>query len=290
MNKILTLSAVVVAACAASPVMAADWSDTSLGLTYGSKFREPYNADNISKNIYTLKHVSGDQYGTNFFNADLLQSNSKESLPTGSTGGAQETYVVYRRLVDLQKITGKSYAMGPVKGLGITAGFDWNTKNDSYASKKRMLVVGPTWMMDVKNGFFNVSLLALSESNDPSSSASVRGNPAYSTGRYNYKSHMDLSLAWGLATGINNLGFEGWADFIGAKGKDEAGTATKAETHINASLMYDVSPAFGVSKNTFKLGAGYEYWKNKFGNNSNGPGMAGGAFAKTPFIKGEYHF
>ena len=100
---------------------------------------------------------------------------------------------------------------------------------------------------------------------------------------------MDLSLAWGLATGINNLGFEGWADFIGAKGVNEAGVATQPETHINASLMYDVSPAFGASKNTFKLGAGYEYWKNKFGNNNALAANNGGAFAKTPFIKGEYH-
>jgi nucleoside-specific outer membrane channel protein Tsx len=268
--------------------MAADWSDTSLALTHGTKFSEPYEGNNVSKNIYSLKHVSGDKYGTNFFNADMLQSDSKDP-GAGGTGGAQEVYAVYRRLFDLQKITGKDYAMGPAKGMGITVGFDWNTKNNSYSSKKRMLVVGPTWMMDVKSGFFNVSLLALSESNDPSNSNSVRNG--YSTGRYSYKSHYDLSLAWGVATGIDNLGFEGWADYITAKGTDEGGNATKPETHINASLMYDVSPAMGAAKNTFKLGIGYEYWKNKFGNDYRMVDKFGsGAFAKTPYIKAEYHF
>ena len=284
MKKILTLTAIALGAWASNVAMAADWSDTSLALTYGTKYREPVNDQNISKNIYSLKHVSGDKYGTNFFNADMLQSDSKDP-GNGTTGGAQEVYVVYRRMFDLQKITGKDYAMGPAKGMGITVGFDWNTKNDYYASKKRMLVVGPTWMMDVKNGFFNVSLLALSESNDPNAD---RGG--FSSGRYSYKNHLDLSLSWGVGTPIDGLGFEGWADFIDAKGKDEFGGNTKPEIHINASLMYDVSAPLGASKNTFKVGAGYEYWKNKFGNDNGNPYFKGGALAKTPFLKAEYHF
>lgn len=274
---------ILAAAALAFAAHAADWSDTSIAVSNGSKYAEPYNTKDVSKNIYSLKHVSGDKYGQNFFNADLLQSNSADPGAT-TTGGAQEVYVVYRRLFDLEKITGKNYGFGPVKNVGITAGFDWNTKNDSYGSKKRMLVVGPTFMMDVKQGFFNVSVLMLDESNDPN------GNRfGYSSGRYSYKNHADLNLAWGVPTGISNLSFEGWADFIASKGKDETGGNTKPETHIYATLMYDVSAPLGAAQNTFKLGAGYEYWKNKFGNDYTG--AAGkGAFAKTPFIKAEYHF
>ena len=284
MKKKLVLVAL---AAAAVGVQAADWSDTSIALTYGTKFAEPYGATDISKNIYSFKHVSGDKYGQNFFNADMLQSNAKDP-GASTTGGAQEVYALYRRLFDLQKITGKSYAFGPAKNVGVTAGFDWNTKNDSYGSKKRMLVVGPTLMMDVKQGFFDVSLLLLNESNDPNANRF-----GYSTGRYSYKNHADLSMAWGVPTGINNLGFEGWADYIAAKGTAEDGvTSTKAETHFNGALMYDISGSVGASKNTFKVGAGYEYWKNKFGNDTTatGAGAGPGATAKTPFIKAEYHF
>ena len=53
--------------------------------------------------------------------------------------------------------------------------------------------------------------------------------------------------------------------------------------------MYDVSSTVGASKNTFKLGAGYEYLKNKFGNPYSAVNDPG-AFAKTPFVKAEYHF
>jgi nucleoside-specific outer membrane channel protein Tsx len=278
--------ALVALAVAALGVQAADWSDTSIALTHGTKFAEPFGSTNITKNIYSFKNVSGDKYGQNFFVADMLQSDSKDP-GANTTGGAQEVYAVYRRLFDLKKITGNTYAFGPVKNMGVTAGFDWNTKNDTYGSKKRMLVVGPTMMMDVKQGFFDVSVLMLDESNDPN------GNRfGYSSGRYHYKNHASLSMAWGVPTGINNLGFEGWADFISSKGKDETGGATKPETHIYAALMYDVSAPVGAAKNTLKVGAGYEYWKNKFGNNTTatGAGAGPGATAKTPFVKAEYHF
>jgi hypothetical protein len=270
--------ALVAMAAAAVCAQAADWSDTSLSYATGDNFREPYNGQPIAKNIYSFTHVSGDKLGQNFFNVDMLQSG-------GNDESAQEVYVVYRRLFDLQKATGKSYAYGPVKNMGVTVGFDWNTKNDTgYGSKKRMLVVGPTWMINVPQGFFNVSLLALSESNDPTKIA----GQANTKGRYQYDTHPSLSLAWGVPTGINNLSFEGWADFIAAKGKLEDGTTnSEAETHIYATLMYDVSAPVGAAKNTFKLGAGYEYWINKFGNNGD---KVPGASATTPFVKAEYHF
>jgi nucleoside-specific outer membrane channel protein Tsx len=250
---------------------AADWSDVSLGYTTGNKYAEPFGSTSIKKQIYNVKAVSGDKYGQNFFNVDLLQSDSSDF-------NAQESYAVYRRLFDLEKMTKSKYAFGPVRDMGITLGFDWNSKNDAYASKKRMIVVGPTWMMDIDKGFLDISLLMLSESNAPGSMS-----------RYAYQNHADLSFAWGMSAGLPNLSFEGYADYIGAKGKNEFGGNTAAETHFNGSLMYDISEPVGAGKNTFKLGVGYEYWKNKFGNvysASSNPG----AFAKTPFVKGEYHF
>ena len=67
--------------------------------------------------------------------------------------------------------------LAPPRGWGVTVGFDLNTKNDAYASKKRMLVVGPTLMLDVP-GFLNLSLLALEESNAPQG-----------VSRYTYETH-----------------------------------------------------------------------------------------------------
>jgi nucleoside-specific outer membrane channel protein Tsx len=280
MKKALT--AVAAASVLAFSAQAADWSDTSIAYSTGSAFKEPFvaNGGNVGKQIYSLKNVSGDKYGSNFFNADLLQSNSVD-------GNAQEAYIVYRRLFDFGKINKTDYKFGPVKDMGLTLGYDWNTKNDTgYGSRKRMFSIGPTFMIDVPAGFLNASVLVLSESNQP---AAYTGT-AYSS-RYSYKTHPDFNLVWGIPIASTKLEFEGYADFIASKGSLEPNaygqSQSAAETHINANLMYDISEAVGAAKNTFKLGAGYEYWKNKFGNNS---ANVQGAFAKTPYLKAEYHF
>jgi nucleoside-specific outer membrane channel protein Tsx len=265
---------------------AADWSDTSIGYRYGTEFAEPFNPNAISKSILNLNHVSGYKYGSNFFNADLLLSDEKDPAAAGSSNGAQEVYVVYRNTLDLEKATGKAFKWGPVRGMGVVTGFDFNTKTDAgYNSKKRMLVAGPALMMDVP-GFLNVSLLALWESNAPYSTFSNTSTP-----RYSYDVHPMLNLAWGIpfSVGPVPLSFEGFANFIASKGKNEFGGDTAAETNIDMQLMYDLSSVLGAGKNTFKLGLEYQYWKNKFGNDSSGA-AGSGAYAKTPMIRAEYHF
>jgi nucleoside-specific outer membrane channel protein Tsx len=265
---------------------AAVWSDTAVSLRYGTAFAEPYdnNADgsrkDITKDIVGLTHVSGYKYGSNFFNVDILLSNGADpGNGTAGNTGAQEAYIVYRHMLDIGKVAGHDIKFGPVRGLGLTAGFDLNTKNDGYASKKRMLVVGPTLMFDLP-GFVNLSALLLKESNSPN------GIPS----RYSYKTHGALELDWGVPIGALPLSFNGYAQYIGSKGDNEFGGPTAAETHVDMNLMADIGALAGGAKDTFKLGVEYEYWRNKFGNPATTPGAGPGAIAKTPMIRAEYHF
>ena len=76
-KRILAVSALAMAV-AAPHVSAANWSDTFVGYRYGSNFDEPSKTDKIKKNILGFTHASGYDYGQNFFNVDLLQSNSKD--------------------------------------------------------------------------------------------------------------------------------------------------------------------------------------------------------------------
>jgi len=272
-----------VAAAIPPAVHAADWSDTSISARYGSSFAEPYdnNADgsrkDIKKGILALTHVSGYKYGTNFLNVDMLASDHND--PAGGvagSSGAREVYAVYRHMLDLGKVSGKEFKFGPVRGVGVTAGFDFNTKNDGYASKKQMLVAGPTLMLDVP-GFANLSALAFRESNAPGGIS-----------RYYYKTHGALELDWGIPVGSLPLSFNGYALYIGSKGQNEFGGSTAPETHIDMTLMYDAGVMMGLPKHTALIGLEYEYWKNKFGNPVADAGP--GAFAHTPMVRAEYHF
>ncbi len=284
-DRLLPTAAALAVAAVAAPTFAADWSDTSMGFRTGTRYAEPFNPNAIEKNILNLTHVSGYKYGTNFFNADLLLSDKKDPAGAGSTNGAAEVYIVYRNTLEYGKLTGKPMKMGPIKDIGAVLGFDANAKTDAgYNSKKRMLVAGGTLMMDVP-GFLNIGLVALWESNAPYNTFTKTSTP-----RYTYDTHPMLTAAWAIPLpGGLPLSFEGFANVIAAKGKNEFGAETAVETNIDMQVMYDLSGLVGAGKNTLRLGVEYQYWKNKFGNNASGP-AGKGAFAKTPMIRAEYHF
>lgn len=255
--------------CGAQLVHAAEWSDNSIGYRYGRNFAEPFVGTGIGKNIFNFTHVSGYKYGTNFLNIDLLQSSAKNT-------SAQEAYVVYRNTLDFGKISGKSLQFGPVRSLGATVGIDWNTKTgDSYGSRKRMFVFGPTVMFDVP-GFLNASLLIKRESN----------HPKFIENRYSYKTHPMLSLTWGIPLGSSKFSFEGYANYSASKGKNETGGPTSPELDLSPMVMYDASELVGLTPKKLRVGLAYQYWHNKFGNPSNVPGSE----AKTTMIRAEYHF
>jgi opacity protein-like surface antigen len=279
------LMAAIAIGLATGAANAAEWSDTAISLRYGTAFAEPYdnNPDgsrrDIHKYILGLTHASGYKYGSNFFNVDFLLSD-KNDPGNGTAGnpGAQEAYMVYRHTLDIGKVSGIAFKYGPMRGLGLTAGLDMNSKNDGYASKKRMFVIGPTVMFDVP-GFLNLSALLFEESNAPNGI----------TSRYHYKSHGAVELDWGLPIGSLPLSFNGYALYIGSKGRNEFGGSTAPETHIDMAVMWDAGLAMGVKK-TFFVGLEYEYWRNKFGNPTTTPGAGPGATARTPMVRAEYHF
>jgi len=265
-----------------------EWSDNVVGYRYGTKFGEPFIANDIAKNILSYTHVDGWKYGSNFLNIDYLLSDDND--PKDCTGGvctgrAWEVYLVYRGTLSLNKISGNDYKWGPVRDWGATFGIDLNHKDDAgYNSRKRMFVLGPRVMFDVP-GFLDVGVYALWESNAPCST--YPGGTC--TPRYRYDTHPALDITWSLPLGSTNFVFQGYLDWIAAKGLDEFGQPTVAETHFDGSIMYDVGAAMGSEKNRFKIGVGYEWWRNKFGNSYKGP-AGRGAFPKTPMVRAEVHF
>ena len=253
-------------------VEAAAWSDTYVGYRYGDKFHEPCcSKTDIRKDIFSLTHVSGYQYGINFLTADFLRSDKND--PAKGGGGAQEVYALYRHQLLLSPVSGKSLAFGPIKEVALTAGFDLNSKNDAFAPRVRKFVLGPTLKFDVP-GFFDVSLLYRTELNHNGIvGKSVEFDPTYG-----------VSLAWGIPIKSINAKFDGFLNYIGRKGKDGFGFETKAETLARAYLMFDVCNLAGKPQ-TFYAGVGYEYWNNKFGGNANNDGKT-----NAPMLALEIHF
>jgi len=271
--------------CAGAPAMAVDWSDNAISYRYGTHFAEPFNPEHIDKHIVAFTHASGYKYGSNFLNLDLLQSDETDPRRLGSGSGAREAYLLYRHTLDIGALRGSEIRFGKVKGLGLTFGFDLNHKDDvGYNSRKRMLVAGPTLMWDVP-GFLNTSILWLRESNAPSGPFAPIANVR---GRYTYDTHPMFGASWGIPV-AEGWTFEGYLNWIAEKGLDETGAPTGAETNLDMALMFDIGPRLGYAKRKIRVGVGYQFWNNKFGNTRRTTGGAGQR-ASTPMLRADFHF
>ncbi|MCQ9617251.1 hypothetical protein L1889_11585 [Paenalcaligenes niemegkensis] len=286
--KMMALSSAIALSASASLAQAATWSDTFIGYRYGTQFTEPTNDQKVKKHVLQLTHVSGYSIGQNFLNIDVLQSDKKDPTRADGDNGATEAYLTYRHQLHLGKVLDKDLSFGPVKDIGLTAGFDLNTKNNTFASRKRLLVVGPTLRFDVPKGFVDLSLLYGKEWNHCG-----LGAPACEKSRITFDSQFIASLAWGIPfdAGAVPLKFQGFANWVGPKGKDYVGVKTKAEILVRTSLMADVGKLAFDKKDTLWVGVGYEFWNNKFGNRYYGDGTKkAGIRTNAPTLQVEWHF
>ena len=279
------LSLALAATLFGATAQAGEGGDNELSWRVGNGYREPFNPNQIRNNIFALTHPSGYKYDSNFFNLDLRQSDEADPRSLSDNDAAQEATLVFRHTLDIGKIRGREFKFGAVRGVGLTLGVDWNTRNDvGYNSRKRMLMLGPTLMWDVP-GYLNTSVLLLRESNAASGAFAPMSNLQ---GRYSNDVHPMFSANWGIP--VSRLwSFEGYANVIGVKGGDEEGNDTGAQANIDMQMMFDAGAAMGHKKNIFRIGIEYQYWNNRFGNTLLNP--AGRGFrARTPTFRAEYHF
>lgn len=268
----LTLSSTAVAA------NAAQWSDTFVGFRYGEHYSEPPVDKKIQKEIYQLGHTSGNEWGMNFFNLDVLKSDSNDPKKD-SDSGAVEAYLVYRHQLFLSKVFDRSLRYGPIKDIALTGGVELNYKNNDFSTRKRQLLVGPTLKFDVP-GYLDLSLLYSMEWNHC-------GLPACKTENIEFDPYYVVHLAWGypFQFGEVPLKFHGFASYKTAKGKDYFDDDTGEESLIRGALMVDVGKLLFGTKNTFWAGPGYEWWHHKYGA-MHKPGVN----SHAPTIHMEWHF
>ncbi|MBF0207121.1 MAG: hypothetical protein HQK53_09550 [Oligoflexia bacterium] len=279
----------VVAFISDQNLFAADWSDTSIGDRYGATYREPTIAKDIKKNIVSLKHASGYKYGSNFFNVDLLSSNADDPA-NGGGGGALGIYLVYQHTFS-GKAFGAPFQAGIVRDLGLAAGFDFGAKDDAFSSRVMKFAIGPKISFEVP-GFLDLALVYLMEHNHNSFAANfpTTESRAHGSGDVKFSPTLALQLAWGIPFELGlPWKFQGFMNYVGAKGKDGNGVQTKPETLLEAALMLDLGQAIAAHKGTVYLGPQYQYWKNKFGNDSS-LDSSGGCIAKVWQASMEVHF
>ncbi|NWB96824.1 hypothetical protein HX882_13050 [Pseudomonas gingeri] len=254
---------------ASTAVAAADFSDTLIGYRYSAHYTEPGNPRDVAKQILQVTHVSSYSLGQNFINLDVFKSAGNDPAQGGGTG-ATEAYVTYRNQFQYGKVFGTPLAFGPVRDMALTAGFDYNTKNTTFGPNKRMLVLGPTVKLAMPAGFVDVSLYYAREWNHCGLDACNK--PGNQTDKL-FDPYYQFNVNWGIpfTVGALPLKFQGYYLLNGRKGGDYQNQPTGVEQLMRTSLMLDVGQLGWGAKNVFWIGPGYEYWRNKFGNQA-GPG------------------
>ncbi len=278
-KNMLRLLAVLALALTARSARALDWDDNAFRYWWGPSFREPGNSSDVGKNVISFTHADAYKWGGNFLNIDLLYSSPHSNdvvhgLNPVTDAGAAEFYVVYRHTLSLNKITGtKSFSIGPViRDVGIELGADVNSKHNAFAARKIMPVAGVTFSLNVP-GFLNVGILADKEWN---TNAIVGKEVTFDVTPM-------FAAAWGIPV-YGPVSFEGFADVNLPKGKDGFGGDTKTEVLLHPKAMVDVGRLWG-SKG-YQLGAGWEYWLNKYGADHS---TTIGAKQSTVFLEAALH-
>lgn len=251
---------------------AADWSDTSIGVKVGQRYAEPGVSEPIHKTVYEFVHINGDKLGTNLVVGQILQSASTDPAAGGSTVGAQEFFGFYRRSFSLSKLSGSAVAFGPIKDVSLLARFDRGPKNISFAAatNKAMAGVGVDW--DVAKGYVSSSLYSYHEKGyNGFIGREIRYNTYRADTNWSYPFSIGIPLLW-----------NGGLSYVGAKGTDGFGNATKPETRLYTELLVEVGQKTG-----FMVGVAFETYRNKYGANQS---LIPGAKQNTALLVAEYHF
>lgn len=270
------------------------WNDTYIGYRVGTHFYYPGVRTQsgaparVTQNIGSLTTTGGFRYGSYAFNVDYLVSSmanpeagptNQYGYPTPGSGGAQELYSVGRVSFSASKILGRPLSYGFIRDFGLTAGYEFGTKNDAYAERARMLVFGPTIEFSVPHGFWNITLGVRTESNHNGiTNVEVHFNPAV---------HLESSWLYPFRLGPVPLVFKGFASLTGPKGKDGFGVKTTTEFLTRVSLLADVG-SFAGHPRTAYAGIGYEYWHNMYGTPASE--QPGTTQTSCPMFVAEIHF
>jgi hypothetical protein len=281
-------------AVTANQARAQGFSDTSIGVRDGMWVSNPGGGEgsrDVNKVIFNVGHFDVWDYGTNFFNVDMLLSNPNEPA-LNSSGGSTEFYAVYRAQLSPDKIFGLNTKFGPISAINFEIGGDLESENTAFAPDKKLLVAGPNINFNLGAGFLNVGIHVSKEWNHNGICAEYSicvGTGAANDGAVSFHPTPEFEFVWlyslkGL-TGLP-LSFQGFMNVVAPKGKDGFGNDTYTEVLTRPQLSLDVGSMMFNKPHKPDLYLAVELWEHKFGNSD----KLSGSEEVTPEVGIEVHF
>lgn len=262
-------------------------NDNSVSYHYEFLATNP-GAGKTPKNVFSFTHFDVWAYGTNFINIDWLKATSMQT-PTGDGGAPYtEIYGFFRSTFGFNEIFNtKAFSYGPLTNVSLMIGADLNTDNTFLHSAKRSIEAGLTFSFATPyKGFLNLSPNIYKEwQHDGFAVAFGAGtNPS---GNVSFNTTWGFEYLWvqPLAFQPLPLTFKAFGTVHGPKGCGEPcggavaqGLTRTTEWYAQENLELDAGKLMGYRPGMYSVWAGYRYWVNKFGIQSQQtPAAAGNA-------------
>jgi nucleoside-specific outer membrane channel protein Tsx len=269
----------------ATQARAQGFSDTSIGVRDSLFVANPGgNTDavtlndnekgsrDVNKVIVNVGHFDAWDYGTNFFNVDILMSNPNEAA-MNSAGGSTELYGVYRAQLSPDKIFGLNTKFGPIKAINFEIGGDLETENSTFAPDKKLFVVGPNFNIGLPAGFLNIGVHMSKEWNHNGIAGALITDgvpgPFHSSVSFHPTPEFEFVWLYNLTalTGLP-LDFKGFTNVVLPKGNTGFGGPTYTEVLSVPELSLDIGSLLFHKAHKPDLYLAVELWSHKFGNSN----------------------
>ncbi len=255
-NKILkAVSSTVLASTAliASSVSAENWSSTEVQLQLGGDLEIVGANDTSTANIITFQHAGGWDYGDNFFFVDHTRWSD------GPAKDTSEFYGEWYSNFSLGAITGNEIKFGPVKDIGIVAGFNFAPEVDS-----NWVLPGVRFALDLPGfAFAQIDVTAYIHQGGGSGGF----DDPFTVIDEDTSFMIDFAWAYPFKMGNTNWSIEGHLEYIDGRTQTHNFGTSELESWIlfQPQIRLDAGELIGMGASKMFVGIEYQYWKNKLG-------------------------
>jgi hypothetical protein len=282
------------------------YSDTSMSFEWGPKYTDPGSGSRFDKEQLFFTHADGYKYGENFFNVDVLFSNSKDpsgdtvvGTPVNSPNGSTEIFIVDRHELSGNAITGTEMFKfgGIVNDVRLEFGGNLGTQDTQFAESLKAFIIGPNIALNVPGGagFWNLGFHMYKEWNSDGFGGGcgvTNGVLGCQSTGVNFDPTFQFETVWGVNFHVlgERIKFEGVISVILPKGINGGGVQTQTEMFSKYKLKYDIGNLILQKEHVVETSFGIQYWFDKFGNPDSGPNKLPGSQEFTPFVGVSVYF
>ena len=252
------LTALALTAALNAPMVSAEiWGNTEVQLQALGELERVGTGGTADTTIITFQHAGGWEYGDNFFFMDYSRYsvNNDANFPVADSS---ELYGEWYSNFSLGAISGNDLSFGPVKDIGVVAGFNFAPEVDSA-----WVLPGVRFALDLP-GFAFAQIDVTGYIHQGGGSAD---SPVFTVVDEDSSFMIDFAWAYPFKIGSTSWSIEGHLEYIDGRTQVNNFGTTELESWIlfQPQIRLDLGEVLGQKAQRLFVGVEYQYWKNKLG-------------------------